>query len=59
MYRIQINVLKDIFYKHIQYNYIGITTFRDFFFFNTFFFLNLRRTTNNEPKCICFNKIVS
>ena len=37
MYRIQINVLTDIIYKHIQYNYIGITTFRDLFFFNNFF----------------------
>ena len=58
MYRIQTNVLKDIFYKHIQYNYIGITTFRDLFIFNHFF-KNLRRTTNNEPTLIWFNKIVS
>ena len=25
------------FYKHIQYNYIGITTFRDLFIFIYFF----------------------
>ena len=50
--------LRTRIYKHIQYNYIGVTTFRDFFL-NYYFFKNLHRITNIEPRCICFNKIVA
>ena len=55
MYKIQINVLV---YKHKQYNYIGVTKLRDYYFLIIIFFKNLQRITNIEPKCICINKIV-
>ena len=54
MYKIKINVLV---YKHKQYNYIGVTKFRDFIITNYYFVENLKTFINIEPTYICITKI--